>query len=146
MNPRGEVKGQSHIISSLPALCNPSQRTFSHPFWRVNSDADIFISSQTKKDVKASQTMWYIDPSICFKDAAVPLFLLLLLPLSLTELLNTCLTGMWQTQLAPISLTNSVTPRRGGRKLLCSACDGKSLFIQLFVRFWAILKSVPMPS
>lgn len=57
MNPRGEVKGQSHIISSLLSFVIHHSRHFHGLIGDEWQHRDVSISSQTEKDVKASKAI-----------------------------------------------------------------------------------------
>lgn len=130
----------------LPLLCNSSQWTFLLAYWlwmveqrHFCTDMDTFKIKNVKPgrgnlmdyflklkpQTDAPCCSWSFTHVVTFFPA---------------EPLATCLTGMWQTQLALISLTNSFMPQQVGRKLLCDAHNGESLFSLLIrLRDWALV-------
>lgn len=141
------MQGHGLIIPSFPCFVIHHN---GHLYWLIgcewlNRDISIPIWTHTQsKTSNRAEGIWWITSS----NWSLRLKLLVAPDLSHTsslfflpaEPLATCLTGMWRTQLALISLTNSFTPQQVGRKLLRDAHNGESLFSLLIrLRDWALV-------
>lgn len=86
--------------------------------WRIAAQRRFLFPFRQKKCQTQQRQfdrlfLQLVEETMNIKPLRLFVFLILAHFLRQLELLNTCLTGIWQTQLALLSLTNPFIPRRG---------------------------------